>query len=91
MPHRQFVDRRDREKWVELFKRWQKVRERMFRRFADKAVEHPGYQDMRWWECRRCGWDPRGPAWAWFVELHIGARMELMTLSAKLDRRLERI
>lgn len=61
--------------WRRLHERWQQVRERFIRfhaRTIDDRVIIYGtsimYRDMRYWMCRRCGFDANNPLiWAWWV------------------------
>jgi hypothetical protein len=41
--------------------------------------------DYRWWQCRRCGWDPDDAVvWAWWSKLHHKNREELVRLSRRV-------
>lgn len=61
--------------WRRLHERWQQVRERFIRFHArtidDKVVIYGTsimYRDMRYWMCRRCGFDANDAAvWAWWT------------------------
>lgn len=65
--------------WLRSFERWQRFRERFFRfnehrkaRSLDERILIKGtadeYLDMRFWECRRCGFNANDDrVWKWWI------------------------